>query len=684
MAEVVERVGDAPFRPGEGRIELGRPGHVMQAALVVAHPHEPAADDELVIGLERVRGAGGRRRVGGRIVERHPERRRQTGDHTRDRGGAVCGRGERQDVRAGARVLGGHRQIVAGPVRRHDHVHRRHRPARPQGDRAQRAVVDGADLGVDLEHERPHRGSRVGVQDVGARELPFEQDLDRPVEERVERAVVDAEEEDERGAAGCRARGQHGLVGPRRRRDRHGRGAGAQERPAPCDRSHGDGRPGHRQRHAHASAAREPRRRALDRGAVDVDRHRGHRGLARRRARRGEGEAARALGARNERVERGDDLAHGREASRHLQLDGPVDDGGQRGADLRAQLVGGDRVDVLVALARDELVGHKSPGKLVGLLAGRAEQLLGGHVAWRPHEVPFLRPEGARPLARRRGGLRCVRRRAHPLGQPEVEDLDRVVRADQDVLGLDVAVDEAHGVRGGQRARALPHPAQLLGQGRVALRHDGAQRPAVHQLHRDEGHPVDLADVVDRDGVGVAQRGRGAGLAEQARRALRVLGVVDVQELERHVAPQHCVAGAEDAPHPTLPEERLEAVATERRADRRTGAFPPERHGRVPVARVTDRGAGDAPVQVRADGLGGRVVEQATRVQLQRFLVDAARGGHPPDASLPRAYRRARLITGTPRRPSGSGGSRSRRSRPRSCRRSSSRSRCRRQRTCAR
>ena len=94
------------------------------------------------------------------------------------------------------------------------------------------------------------------------------------------------------------------------------------------------------------------------------------------------------------------------------------------------------------------------------------------------------------------------------LGEAEIEDLHVVARPDEDVLGFDIAVDDACRVRGVQRGGDLG--AEVEG-GVQAQRTGGEpifQRRALEILHDDERPLVLLADVVDRADVGVVQRRR--------------------------------------------------------------------------------------------------------------------------------------------------------------------------------
>ena len=81
--------------------------------------------------------------------------------------------------------------------------------------------------------------------------------------------------------------------------------------------------------------------------------------------------------------------------------------------------------------------------------------LLGGHVSHRPHQHAGL--GGAR-------GRHLLGVHAHggELGEAEVEDLDAPVRGEEEVLGLEVAVDDALAVCGGEALGGLDGPGEDL------------------------------------------------------------------------------------------------------------------------------------------------------------------------------------------------------------------------------
>ncbi|MCY1013979.1 hypothetical protein OV079_52340 [Nannocystis pusilla] len=151
--------------------------------------------------------------------------------------------------------------------------------------------------------------------------------------------------------------------------------------------------------------------------------------------------------------------------------------------------------------------------------------------------------------------------------EAEVQHLDRAVVAHHHVGRLEVAVHET-------RAMGRLEPAA----GADERRHDRAPRPvllrprvegrAAHELHGDEHLAVVLADLVDRDDVGVLQAGHRLGLAHQsAARQRQVAHRLAEQHLDRDLAIEEVVVGRVDHPHPAATDEAqdLEAPDLHRR-----------------------------------------------------------------------------------------------------------------------
>ena len=140
------------------------------------------------------------------------------------------------------------------------------------------------------------------------------------------------------------------------------------------------------------------------------------------------------------------------------------------------------------------------------------------------------------------------------LGEPEVEDLHRVGAADHDVPRLEVAVDDAALVGGGDGVRERDGDLQEAVEGDPAGDDEGRERVALDELHREEEHALGFDDRVDGDDVRVAEGGDGLGLALEQGAAGRVVGDALGQDLDGDVAVEPEVAGPPDDAHAALAE----------------------------------------------------------------------------------------------------------------------------------
>ena len=195
-----------------------------------------------------------------------------------------------------------------------------------------------------------------------------------------------------------------------------------------------------------------------------------------------------------------------------------------------------------------------------------ATRLLGRHVEGRPEERPRL---GARRDAGRAG-------RRLDLRDAEVEHLGDVVVVvglahEEDVLGLEIAVDDALLVRAIERAAHLvDDPDRLLESEAVGVVQALVERLADQHLHDDVGaavlrHPV----VEDLDGV-LRLDGRGGPrlVVESCPRVLAV-GVLGLDELDGHARPERRVATLPDRAHAPTPYELDQLILARDEAGRR-------------------------------------------------------------------------------------------------------------------
>ncbi len=279
---------------------------------------------------------------------------------------------------------------------------------------------------------------------------------------------------------------------------------------------------------------------------------------------------ARPRGLRGEGQEHARELAHRGEApqgvalqraGQHLlQPDGRV--GHQRpqrarrlGGHLQHQ--GGDVVGVVGGDPGDALEDDHRERPLVTLGDGvlRVRPLLRGHV---------LRRAEHRARGRERAllGLRAQLRDAEV--QELGLDLPRQRLPEEDVVGLQVAVDDVALVHRRHRGAHREHEVQRGREGeRAAVVDAVGEALPLEELHREVGHAVDGARVVDLDDVGVLEARRGLRLAEEARGERGVRGQLAAQDLQRHALLQRELQGLVDHPERARAEHALDLVGPE-------------------------------------------------------------------------------------------------------------------------
>ena len=284
------------------------------------------------------------------------------------------------------------------------------------------------------------------------------------------------------------------------------------------------------------------------------------------------------------------DLARGLDALTGVLLEAPPDEGRERRGQIAAPIGDGRRcvaqdrrgqLDRRSALERTlpagHLVQHDAEREDVRAVIHRAPgDLLGRHVGHRAHHDPLARLQER--LVRchvlrtcRTGTCSTHRRTSHAshcrtqFREAEVEHLDAAVGGDHDVGRLEIAVDDALVVRGGQCVGDRERDRHQAFTGQTAVGNQSIERLTLDQLHREEVDAVRFLDRIDRDDVRMVEGGDGAGLALEAGEPVGIAGEIRGQHLERDLATELRVAGAIHFAHTACPERRSQHVMTKPR-----------------------------------------------------------------------------------------------------------------------
>ena len=144
----------------------------------------------------------------------------------------------------------------------------------------------------------------------------------------------------------------------------------------------------------------------------------------------------------------------------------------------------------------------------------------------------------------------------------------------EDVLRLQIAVDDALLVRGGEAAHDLEAVLNRLACGQGTGRHPRAQRVAVEQF-RDRVRDAGVrSEVVNREDVGMRERRDRLGFAFEARKGRRILGELIRQNLDCDVAIERRVASLVDLAHAARANRRENLVRAETDASRESHRVP--------------------------------------------------------------------------------------------------------------
>ena len=164
---------------------------------------------------------------------------------------------------------------------------------------------------------------------------------------------------------------------------------------------------------------------------------------------------------------------------------------------------------------------------------------------------------GAEGSAARRGNF----------GQAEVEDLGVSALGDENVGGLDVAMDDVLAVRGVERVGDFDGQAEQDVHFERTSGDAVLEGQAVEVLHGDEGLSIFFADVVNGADVGMVQGGGGFGFAAETLERLAVLGDVFREEFQGDEAIEAGVFGLVDDAHAAAAQLFNNAVVRDGLAD---------------------------------------------------------------------------------------------------------------------
>src|SRR4051812_15179585 len=146
--------------------------------------------------------------------------------------------------------------------------------------------------------------------------------------------------------------------------------------------------------------------------------------------------------------------------------------------------------------------------------------------------------------------------------RPKSSTLTVAIRTNFDVRRLQIAMNDALLVSGGERLGNLPRDGQRFGQRQWASRDPIRQRGALDELHHERVRVAGVFKAVDGGDVRVIDRGEQLRLAVESGQLQRVGGAECRQHLDRDVAAKLRVPRAIDLAHPTGADGLLNVVWT--------------------------------------------------------------------------------------------------------------------------
>jgi hypothetical protein len=139
-------------------------------------------------------------------------------------------------------------------------------------------------------------------------------------------------------------------------------------------------------------------------------------------------------------------------------------------------------------------------------------------------------------------------------GEAEIEDFGVAAFGDEDVGGLDVAVDDAFGVGGIESFGDLNGNVEETLEFNWLAIDDVLEGGSIEEFHGDEGATVFFADVVDGANVWMVEGGGGLRFTLKTNERLAILGDLVREKFEGHEAVQTGILGLVNDTH-TAPAE---------------------------------------------------------------------------------------------------------------------------------